>query len=111
LAGALTLAACQSAPASQAAVLSKNDPQTMQTVEAVLARAMDRARVTIGPGDLTKMSTIAVLPPRLSPLEDRSPAKPALFDIVLKDGACFVVRREDGASFPLADVSCLPVTE
>lgn len=112
LASASFLSACQSTtPQSAPAVLASADSQTMDTVKSVLVDAMGVAQVELGPGDPTKMSTIAVLPPRLGPHEDRSTAKPALFDIVLKGSACFVVRRSTGVEYELTGVSCRPLND
>jgi len=104
--GAFALSACQSNSEVTSAALAEADSETMAELKSVLARAMDTARVELGPGDLTKASTISVLPPRLSPDEDRSTVKPTLFDIVLKGSKCFVVRRDTGDEYELAGVSC-----
>jgi len=104
--GAFTLGACQSNGDVTPAVLAEADDETMAEVKSVLARAMNTARVELGPGDLTKTSTISVLPPRLSPDEDRSTVKPTQFDIVLKGSRCFVVRRDTGDEYELVGVSC-----
>ncbi len=107
---AVLLGGCQSpgegldAPAP--AALSSMDEETIATLRAVLADAMNDASITLGPGDLTKTSTIAVLPPRPSPYEGRSTAKPVLFDIFLRGDACFVVRRDSGAEYVLRAIAC-----
>ncbi len=81
----------------------------MTELKSVLAKAMNTASVDIGPGDLTKTSTISVLPPRLGPHEQRSPVKPTQFDIILKGSGCFVVRRDTGEEYELRGVSCRAV--
>lgn len=102
------LCACQSSGAQTPAVLAAADAQTMAAVKSVLAEAMDRAGVELGPGNPTQTSTISVLPPPLSPHEDRSTASPTQFDIVLKGSNCFVIRRDTGEEFELKGVSCRP---
>lgn len=104
--GVFILGGCQTNDSAIAAALDSTDDQTMAMLTSVLAGAMGVASVEIGPGDLTKTSTIAVLPPRLSPLEDRSVVKPTLFDIMLEGGRCYVVRRETGDEYDLDGVSC-----
>lgn len=103
------LAACQTTEASGAAVLTSADENVMIDVKAVLATALNKASVEIGPGDLTKTSVITVLPPPLGPNETRSPAKPIRFDIVKDGEVCFVVRKDTGEAFALENVSCKPV--
>lgn len=106
---ALLSGACQSHAAATPAALEAMDSQTMATLKSTLALAMGTAGVELGPGDLTKTSTVSVLPPRPGPYEDRSLAMPVQFDIVLKDGACSVVRRETGETYELSGVSCRPL--
>jgi len=103
---AFVSSACQTNAATTPGVLTTTDAQAMEKLQSVLADAMNVARVELGPGDLTSQSTISVLPPRLGPGEDRSVAMPVLFDIVLKGGRCFVVRRETGREYALEGVSC-----
>ena len=115
---ALALAGCHSPPPKSApstartapAVLSSADGETLETVRSVLAGAMNTATVKLGAGDPTKTPVIPVLPPKPSAHEGRSTAMPTLFDIVLSDEACFLVRRKDGAAFPLDGVACRPLT-
>lgn len=109
LIGSLVASACQSSPSFTYAALKTADSQSMNVVMTVLARAMNRARVEIGPGDLTMTSTISVLPPGLSPDEDRSTVTPALFDIMLEGSVCYVVRRDSGDAFQLRGVACRPL--
>ncbi|PQA89329.1 hypothetical protein [Hyphococcus luteus] len=109
LIGALLFAAaCQTSPASEAAVLESADTQTMTKVKSVLAGAMNVASVDLGAGDPTESPVISVLPPRPSPYEDRSPAMPVLFDLVVKGNVCYAVRRETGEAYELDGVACRP---
>lgn len=111
LMAAASLGACQSNGAATPAVLETADELTMAEVKAALARAMNDASVEIGPGDLTQTSTISALPPRLNPNEDRSLAAPTQFDLMIRDGACFLVRRDTDEEFALANVACKPAGE
>ncbi|MBB5519387.1 hypothetical protein [Amphiplicatus metriothermophilus] len=110
---ALMASACQSNGEGEGepAALAAADAETMARAKAALAEAMGVAKVELGPGDPTKMSTLAVLPPRPTAHEDRSLARPTVFDIVLKDGRCFAVRRETGEAYELKDVSCRALRE
>lgn len=107
--GAMTIGACQSTPPTIYGALEVADAQTMAVVESVLARAMNRASIEIGPGDLTKTSVVSVLPPRLSPNETRSTAQPTQFDIIIKGAKCFVVRRDTAKEYELSGVACRPL--
>ncbi len=104
--GASILNGCQSNGTMTFATLAEADSQTMAELKSVLAGAMNTASVDIGPGDLTKTSTISVLPPRLSPDEDRSTVTPTQFDIILRGSSCYVVRRDTGDEYELSGVSC-----
>lgn len=108
-AGAALLGACQSAGADMNAVLESADAASMADIRATLARAMGKASVELGPEDLTRGSSISVLPPPLSSREDRSLVTPTIFDLVLRGDACFLVRRDTGEAFALKDARCLAV--
>lgn len=105
---ATALGACQSNGAAMPAVLETADEPTIAEVKSVLARAMNDASVEIGAGDLTEVSTITALPPQLNPNEDRSLAAPTQFDLMIRDGSCFLVRRDTGEEFALSGVACKP---
>ena len=100
------LAACQTPGAPSPAVLESADVETMAALHSGLESATGRADVTLGPGDLTETSTIAVLPPPLGPGEGRSVATPTYFDLMWVDGDCVLVAHENGAQFPLDGVAC-----
>jgi len=106
--GAAALGACQSSAAAAPAVLETADARTIAELKSVLARAMNDASVDIGPGDLTQTSTISALPPRLNPIEDRSLAAPTQFDLMIRGGDCFLVRRDTNEEFALNGVACKP---
>lgn len=98
------LAACQTTP--QPAVLLDASPETLAAVSGVLAAAIDRARIELGPEDPTRDTFVSVLPPPPGPLEGNSPALPVVFDIVLMDGDCYVQKRDSGEMYPLNGVEC-----
>ncbi|MEO0982205.1 MAG: hypothetical protein AAFX03_06090 [Pseudomonadota bacterium] len=111
LASLWPLAACQTAgPADAPAVLESADDATMATVKSVLAAAVGRAEITLGPGDPTASPTLTVLPPPLHPNETRSPAKPTVFELRLRGEACVVIDGLNEA-YPLPGVACRPFTK
>jgi hypothetical protein len=83
--------------------------EDIPALKAALAGAMGRARIELGAGDPTREPVVAVLPPPLGPNEDRSPATPALFDLVLRGGDCYAVRRDTGEETALAGVECVSI--
>ena len=83
------------------AVLENSDSETLAQIKSVLAAAIGRANVELGPGDLTKSSTISVLPPPLASREDRSMAMPVIFDLKLSGKKCYAVQRDTGDAFSL----------
>lgn len=96
LAAAISLAAtgalqgCMHANTPQPAVLIQADSQTLSTLRTVLAEALGRGQVVLGPEDLSRTSRISVLPPPLGQYETRSPAAPTGFMLVTKGGLCYV---------------------
>ena len=103
----LGLAACQHAPADmKPAALVSTDADTLAAVSSVLAEAVGRAQVTLGPLDPDAASILSVLPPAPSPAEDRSLARPVLFDVMVRDGACYAVARDTGTPYLLDGVDC-----
>jgi len=107
---AIGMSACQSAAQETPAVLVSADAETLARVRSVLAGAMNRSSVELGPGDLTQTSTISVLPPGLGPLEGRSTVVPAQFSLVLRGGRCLARRQDTGEAFDLAGVACRPLS-
>lgn len=108
VAAAAMLAGCATTAADRKATLVQADPGTMAALTAGLARAMGKASVKLGPGDLTVMSEVAVLPPPLGPHETRSLAEPTIFTLTLRDGACVAIRQDNGVAHPLPGVRCKP---
>ncbi|WP_428408755.1 hypothetical protein [Hyphococcus sp.] len=105
LATAILTGGCETVATQTPAVLERADAETLDRVKSVLAGAVGRATIELGAGDLTQSSTVSVLPPPLSPREDRSMAAPVLFDIMLMGEDCYLVRRDSGESFRLP-VAC-----
>jgi hypothetical protein len=108
VAAVVLLAGCATTAADRKATLVTADAATMAALTSGLARAMGTARVTLGPGDLTVMSEVAVLPPPPGPYETRSLAEPTIFTLVLRGDACMAIRRDDGVAHPLPGVRCRP---
>lgn len=109
IASAALAGACQSISAGTPAALASADAETVAQVKTVLAQAMGRARIEIGTEDLTTTSVISVLPPPLSAHEDRSPATPTHFDLVVKNGVCYAVKRDSGEAHELQNIACRPL--
>lgn len=74
-----------------------------------LADALGRARLETGAPDPTEEPVLVVLPPPLSPLEDRSPVTPQLFDIVIRGDQCRLEERDGPLRVALPAGSCLPL--
>jgi hypothetical protein len=113
LIGALLMATlsmgCATSGPAQPAKLATTDAATMTKVRAVLATATGRPRFELGPDDMATSTAITVLPPPLGPLETRSLAVPSVFDITMQGGACVLVARSDGKTYPLRGVRCTRV--
>lgn len=109
LGAAMLTGACQTVAPDAPARLVNADEATLAQVRSVLANALDRATVELGPGDPSKKSTISVLPPPLAAREDRSLAAPVIFDIMLSGDDCYAVNRETGEAFALG-VPCRAAT-
>ena len=109
IAAAIFNGACQTVAPKIPAVLASADDATIAQVKSVLADAVGRAAIDLGPGDLSRRSMISVLPPPLAAREDRSMATPVVFDIMLSGGDCYAVKRETGEAFALG-VPCRAAT-
>ena len=96
--------ACQSMAAP--AVLTRADPPAMERLKATLAKAMGRASIELGPGDPTQTSVISVLPPPLTPQEDRSRARPTIFRLEIEGANCVLVREDNAERIRLDGVEC-----
>lgn len=104
----LGLGACQSQAVSQPAVLDAGDIESLARLKSAVAKAMGKARIEFGPGDLTTSSEIAALPPRSGPFESHSLALPTYFDLAMKNGDCVIVSRKTGEAFEAPKVLCKP---
>ncbi len=109
LLGFVGLSACQTQTVeetAQPAVLVSGDAQSMVAITSTLSEAVGRATIELGPTDLTKASTVTVLPPPLGPLETRSLATPTAFDLMMTGESCVLVERETGVRHALEGVAC-----
>ena len=107
----LLTGACQTSASTRPATLETADEATLARVKAVATNAVGRARIKLGEGDLTKTSTLVVLPPPLGPNETASPAMPTVFDIVTHGRDCLLVNRSTGEQFKIKGVSCVAVED
>lgn len=104
------LASCQSHhPALQPAELDIASSAQIESLKAVLTEALGRTVTQTVPAEMRGTRTLAVPPPPLSEHETRSPAKPAVFDVMLDAGACVLVQRETGEVYPIEDMPCRAV--
>jgi hypothetical protein len=97
---------CATNGVAKAARLTAPNATTIAKVRAVLATAIGRPQIELGPEDMAISSSISVLPPPLGPLETRSLVVPKVFDIKLQNGACILVARDDGKVYSLDGVRC-----
>jgi hypothetical protein len=109
IAAALGLGACQHGSDATPAVLEERSDKTMAAVKSALTETVGRVNFEFGVGDPTKTAQIIVLPPPLSPQEDRSPVSPTVFDLVMKDGVCYAIHPDTRAEIELVGVSCRPL--
>ena len=109
LAAALGLGACQHASEAAPAVLQDRSDETMAAIRNALTETVGRANFEFGVSDPTANATLIVLPPPLSPHEDRSPAKPTVFDLVMKNGICYAIHPETRTEIELTGVPCQPM--
>ncbi|MFN3212218.1 MAG: hypothetical protein ACE37M_03875 [Henriciella sp.] len=105
----LSLGACQHAQTAVPAALTDAQPETMAALKSGLAAAMGRASIELGADRGQESSTVSVLPQKLSEYETRSPEKPIIFNLFVKDGICFAVQDGSESEIPLPDVSCQPL--
>jgi hypothetical protein len=103
------LGACQTLVSGRVATVDLGDPATRSTVASILAAALGRGRVELGPTDGDETTVITVLPLQPGPFETNSTAVPVRFDIELKGGVCYAVRHDTGKAYALSGVECKPV--
>jgi len=110
LALSCALSACQTlAGAGTQARIAPYDAYAEQVLKSALSSSLHRANIDLGPSDPSASSSITVLPPPVGPYETNSVALPIRFDIVLRDGVCYVVRTKTREAFALKDVMCVPL--
>ena len=109
IAATLGLGACQHAADATPAVLQDRSDETMAAIKSSLTKVVGRTNFEFGVSDPTETAMIIVLPPPLSPHEDRSPAKPTVFDLITKNGVCYAIHPETGSEHELVGVSCQPL--
>ncbi len=106
---ALAIGGCQHTGDATPAVLADASEPSMQALKSALASALGRSQVELGASDPMHIPRVSVLPPPLSPLEDRSPVKPALFDLFIRNGSCFAIQVETKIETELTNVPCRPL--
>lgn len=107
LTGLLGFTACQSVAADQAAWLAPK-ADSLNDLKAALGEMMQTRRIDLGPSDPTQSTSLTVLPPPISPHETRSTALPVRFDLIMRNGKCYVVRHDNGDSRELPQGACVP---
>ena len=100
------LASCQTKTDLQPAKLDITSSAQADSVIAVLADALGHAVSETVPANMSGANTLSVPPPQLSEYETRSPAKPAVFDVMIDSATCVLVERATGEVYPLWQVSC-----
>lgn len=110
LTGILGLTACQSVAADQPARLIP-EAASLNDLKVALSQMMPTGRIDFGPSDPTETSSITVLPPPVGQHETRSTALPVRFDLILRDGNCFVMRHDTGDSRELHKGACVPAAD
>ena len=105
---AAIITSCATTDDAVPAVLSNARADNMAALERALSDYLGRANIDFGAGDPTTMSSVSVLPRRLTENEGNSPARPDIFDLFLTGSSCFAVHRKTGTQLALDGVSCRP---
>jgi hypothetical protein len=105
-AGALGLAACLTTDAPKPATLTHATPEAINALKSMLAEAMGRTRIELGPGDLTRETVVTVLPLPIGPHESNSMSLPTRFDVLVYGKRCYLRREGSDALLELRSVSC-----
>ena len=107
---AASLGACQTlAETGAPARVNLADPGTRAVVLSVLAEAMHRKPIELGPAAAPETSSLSVLPPRPTHYETNSTAMPVRFDVVREGGKCRLIRQDTHEGFDLPGVDCTPM--
>lgn len=93
---ALILVGCQTDALASPGVIVTTDGREVERLKPLLAKALGRGTIEIGPFEMGVSTSISVLPPRTGPLEGRSLNQPIIFDIVIKERVCYLQRRDTG---------------
>ncbi len=111
--GFLCLGACATAMETRApGVIVAIDAAETAALKAALADELGRAQIELQPASLIGVDRFSALPPRLASAEDRSLARPTVFDVAAivddggETGACLAVRRDTGAEIPMPGAVC-----
>lgn len=94
------------------AILASADDNTMQTLKATLAKAMNTSSVNLGPSDPTRAPTFSVLPKSVVGLRGGNHANfalPTQFDLFMDGTDCYVVKRGTETKIMLDGVACKPL--
>jgi hypothetical protein len=105
----LAMSACASTQTAVPARLASSDAAAQTQLRQVLARAMGKQQVTLGPEPLATTTFVSVLPMTLGTYETRSLSLPEVFDIRKQANTCTVVRRSTGQIYSLANLRCIAV--
>ncbi|MEM9965759.1 MAG: hypothetical protein AAGC58_10475 [Asticcacaulis sp.] len=106
----LGFTACQSVATDQAAWLTPK-ADSLNDLKAALGQMMQTKHIDLGPSDPTQSASLTVLPPPVSPHESRSTALPVRFDLIMRNGKCYVVRHDTGDSRELPQGACVPAAD
>lgn len=109
LASLLVAASCQNVTAPRPAVLVSQDAQSMTLLKEAAAEHMGRAKVDLGPGDLTMQSTISVLPPRVAAPQGNSVAMPKILELRVREDDCYLFDEAEGRAVLVRGLACRPL--
>lgn len=105
--GALLIAAsCQNVTTPRPAVLVNQDAASMALIKEAAAQHLGRAKVDIGAGDLTKQSTISVLPPRVTAMEGNSAAMPKTLQLRARANDCYLFDETERRATLVRELVC-----
>lgn len=107
--GLLIAASCQNVTAPRPAVLVTQDAASMALIKEAAAQHLGRAKVDIGAGDLTKQSTISVLPPRVTAMEGNSAAMPKTFQLRAREDDCYLFDEAERRATLVRGLACRPL--
>jgi hypothetical protein len=106
--GLIALPACQTRTDTMPATLASGDAVNMLALHNALAHAVGRAQVSLMDADLTRTSSVSVLPPPPGEFDTHSMALPVVFDIFVNGDTCMLVRRDTQESYDAPGLACTP---